>query len=237
MTLGAQDKKKVGFLAVLALVGGYTLYTNVLSGPSGTTTEPPRRASAASAPTIPEAVALPAAPGAAPRAPASRSRGRSEEMHWVLFSKHPENLPDPATIDPTLKLDLLAKVQSVDLAGGSRNLFQFSTPPPPPKVEAPKGMGPKIALNPPAPAKPMNTAPVEPPPTPPPYKFYGFSTARNNGKKTAYFLDGDDILLVAEGDTLKRRYKVVRIGPTSVTMEDLDSKRQVSVPLVDESQS
>ena len=85
---------------------------------------------------------------------------------------------------------------------------------------------------------PLAAAAQNPPaPVPPPYKFYGYSTSRNNGKRTAYFLDGEDILLATEGDTLRRRYKVLRISPNSVTVEDLDAKKQVSVPLVEESQS
>ena len=51
------------------------------------------------------------------------------------------------------------------------------------------------------------------------------------------FLDGDEILYAAEGDTLKRRYKVIRIMPTSVLMEDTESKHQQPLPLVEESQS
>jgi hypothetical protein len=38
-----------------------------------------------------------------------------------------------------------------------------------------------------------------------------------------------------EGDTLKKRYKIVRINPTSIVIEDLDAKRQQSVPLTPES--
>ena len=50
-------------------------------------------------------------------------------------------------------------------------------------------------------------------------------------------LDGDEIIYAAEGDTLKRRYKVLRIGPTSVLMEDTESKRQQTVQLAEEVQS
>jgi hypothetical protein len=69
-----------------------------------------------------------------------------------------------------------------------------------------------------------------------PLKFYGYATFRRNGRKTAYFLDGDDIVIAAEGDVVKRRYRIVRIGPTSVTVEDTDAKRQQTVPLVEEAQ-
>ncbi len=40
-------------------------------------------------------------------------------------------------MDPTLRLDLLAKVQNVNLEGGERNLFQFGAAPLP-KTPEPK---------------------------------------------------------------------------------------------------
>jgi hypothetical protein len=231
MTIGAQDKKKVGFLVVLGLFAVYMVYSNLLSGP-----DIPRQAPQTS-PSTASSVPGVAPPGgsAAPRAPAAR--GRSEEFHPVLRSKRPEDRLDPMTIDPTLRLDLFAKVQAVELAGGSRNLFQFSTAPPPKPVELPKGKEPKIV-----PKQVVAVAtPVGPPQPPPPppitFKFYGFSTVSPNGKKTAYFLDGDEILSASEGDVLKRRYKVLKIGPNSVLFEDTNAKRQQSVPLVEESQS
>jgi len=65
-------------------------------------------------------------------------------------------------------------------------------------------------------------------------KYYGISTVRNDGRKAAYFLDGEDILIASEGETLKRRYKLLRISASSVLLEDTESKRQQSVPLTPE---
>jgi hypothetical protein len=73
---------------------------------------------------------------------------------------------------------------------------------------------------------------VAPPPIP--LKYYGICTERTNGKKTAYFLDNDEIIQATEGMTLKGRYRVVRIGQNLVVMEDLQSKRQQSLPLEQE---
>ena len=53
----------------------------------------------------------------------------------------------------------------------------------------------------------------------------------------AFFLDGDEISVAAEGDTVKKRYRVVRIGVNSVLMEDMESKRQQSLPLTEEQPS
>jgi hypothetical protein len=185
-----------------------------------------------------------ALPGAAnsPRTVASsnsRSGGRTEEFQPVVHDTSPDHHLDPDTVDPTLRLDLLAKVQNVELAGGARNLFQMGTAPKPPETAQLKGpetqVTPVIGPRPPQPK--VETPPPPPPPPPPiPLKFYGFTTLRADGRKTAYFLDGEDILLATEGDTLKRRYKVLKIGPNAVLMEDTESKHQQSLPLADEAQ-
>ena len=226
MKLGTENRKKVGFLAALALVAGYLLYSNVFSQPDrGGPPPAPQEPARASAPALPEA----------PRAPDSNrgaSRGRNEEFHPVLHSKRPEDRIDPMTIDPILRLDLLAKVQGVEPAGGSRNLFQYG--PLPVKAEALKGPEPKVIPHLVVPVTDAAKAAGPPPPPPIALKYYGFSTARNNGRKVAFFLDGDEISVVGEGETVKKRYRVVRIGVNSVLMEDTESKRQQSLPLTEE---
>ena len=238
MKLGTENRTKVGFLAVLGLVAVYLLYTNVFSSQKGPGGTPGPESERTSAPALPGAEG---APGQntprveAPRAPDSNrnaSRGKNEEFHPVLHSKRPEDRVDPMSIDPILRLDLLGKVQGVELAGGSRNLFQYG--PPPVKAEL-KGPEPKVV---PQPVAPVLKADDQPKPIPPPppinLKYYGFSTGRVNGKKTAFFLDGDEISVAAEGDTVKKRYRVVRIGVNSVLMEDTESKRQQSLPLTED---
>ena len=242
MKLGTENRKKVWFLAVLGLVVVYLLYTNVFSGPAGTPDRggPPP----AQEPARTGALALPGPGGAAgqetARPEAARSPGsnrsssgaRNEEFHPVLHSKRPEDRIDAMTIDPILRLDLLAKVQGVEQAGGSRNLFQYG--PPPGKVEALKGPEPKVVPNPVAKADDAAKPAAPPPPPPINLKYYGFSTARNNGRKMAFFLDGDEISVAGEGETVRKRYRVVRIGVNSVLMEDTESKRQQSLPLTEE---
>ena len=139
------------------------------------------------------------------------------------------------TIDPTLRTDLLAKVQAVDVEGGRRNLFAVGQPPPPPLPPEPK-IKPKAGSQVAAVAPP--TGPPQPPPEPqaPPItlKYYGYSSARGDNRKRAFFLDGDDILVAAEGETVKKRYRVVRIGVNSVVMEDTQFKHEQTLPLQEE---
>ena len=125
----------------------------------------------------------------------------TDEWHPSL-KRRPDDPTDPMTVDPTLRLDLLAKVQGVSLEGGSRNVFQFSTPPPPP---APKGPGAQDRAQDPGadraggPGQTARRAPVKPPPPPINLKYYGYSTVKTDGHKTAFFLDGEDILVAGGG--------------------------------------
>ena len=142
MKTGLEDKRKVVALGVLGLVAAYFFYANVLA-PQGAAPSGGRAAVAS----VPEERPAAAAPAAAPAAelsprgavrPARKAeRNRSEEFHPVLHSKNPEEQIDPNTVDPRIRLDLLAKLQSVAAAGGGRNLFQTG-PPPPPKPKGPE---------------------------------------------------------------------------------------------------
>ena len=152
-----------------------------------------------------------------------------------LRSKRKEEQIDTMTVDPTLRLDLLAKVQNVRLDGGQRNLFQFGKA----EVADLKGPEPKIVPKVRERMGPPEAPPPPPPPGPPPVvppppftmKYYGLATKRIDNKKTAFFLDGEDIILATEGMTVKKRYKIVRINAESVVMEDTDVKREQTVKI------
>ncbi|HXB74626.1 MAG TPA: hypothetical protein VNY05_40705 [Candidatus Acidoferrales bacterium] len=255
MTTGTKDKKKLGFLTVLAVVAGYMVYSNLFSGPStgagGQGSGTARRAGSPADVDSGAPVPVPSTPAASqPMAPdvhraAPTARPKSEEFRPALRSKRKEEQINPIDVDPTLRTDLLAKVQAVKFEGGQRNLFQFGSIQP---VETPvlKGPEPKIPLpgthlmGPmpvPEEAPKPPTIVTEAPPPPIPYKYYGLSTTRINGRKTAFFLDGEDIILATEGMVVKKRYKVVRIGITSVVMEDVDSKKQQTVNYTEEAQN
>lgn len=237
MKLGANEPKKLAALGALVLAGGYLAYTNVFSGPSGSSSAPvPRQGG------VPDAsdTSVSGTPtrepmrSSSPRALAGR--GQTNDWHPVLHKKgaRPEDRVDTSKIDPILHLDILAKLQQLAFTSGGRNPFKFGPPPgqPEKKLEGPE---PKVTLAPVAEVKPPPPAP--PPPAPPPpitLKYYGFSSPPGTGGKTAFFLDGEDILVAKEGETVKRRYRVVRIGVNSVVMEDTDSKHQQTLPLAEE---
>ncbi len=237
MKLGTNERGKVIALGGLVLVAGYLVYSNVLSNSSSAPAPQASRTPVAAPP--PEIPAVTAPTEAARPAPSriAAARGRSDEFRPTLpgHSKRPEDRFEPEKVDPTLRLDLLAKLQQVEIGGPTRNLFQFG---PPPKKEEPlKGKEPIVVPKPPAPATAAAEPPKPPAPPPPPpitLKYYGFSSAPGASTKTAFFLDGEDILVAKEGETLKRRYKLVRIGVNSVVMEDTESKRQQTIPLAEE---
>jgi hypothetical protein len=236
MKLGADRKKlEMYFLGVLVLGGGYLFYSNVLSGPSNP--EPGRPSQSAARPGPAPAFAAPVSgPQGTPRRPAASSRS-SEEFRPSLKPKRPEDRVDPMSIDPTLRLDLLAKVQAVNIEGGRRNLFAAGAAPLPPEPLVPvKGAGRRdrqAAVIGPEPLPGPPPAPLAPQAPPITLKYYGYSSAHDN-RKRAFFLDGDDILVAAEGETVKKRYRVVRIGINSVVMEDTQFKHEQTLPLQEE---
>ncbi len=226
MTLGAEPKK-VAILGVLVVVGAVGLYMN-FSGDS----------SPAPAAPAPRSVAAPAELAtakstSAPRSRTAAGRGAVSEFRIRQGSARPEDKVDPASIDPELRLDLLAKVQAIQPVVAGRNLFQYGAAPPPdtPMPKVPTGVQ-KI---------PINQAPQSPPPTvtqnnPPPVsgpppaapinlKYYAYVVRKEDGRKVAYLMDGDEILgPVQENQTLKQRYRVVRITLTTIEVEDTQSK-------------
>jgi hypothetical protein len=221
--LGA-DPKKITALGVLLLAAAYFYFSNSNSG--GGSSSVVSRAPVA-------------APAIAPRTVRSTFRqvqqasGNAKEFKPTL---KPKNI-DTASIDPTLRLDLLAKLKTVDSQSPTRSLFEISATPP----EAEKAGGgvkepAKIAIAPkfvgPVEEKPPGPAP-EPKAPPIPLKFYGFVNKTKVGDKRAFFLDGEDIVIAAEGDTIKKRYKIVRIGVNSAVVEDTEfkSNNQQTLPL------
>lgn len=234
MKLGA-DRKKLVFLGGLVVIGGYMFYSNVLSGPSSS--PEPSRPSPTPVRNAPAVLPASASPETQPAARRQASSSKNnEDFRPSLKPKRPEDRVDPMTIDPTLRLYQLAKVQSVVMEGGSRNLFQLGQAPPPPLPKEPivKPKTPMQVAQEEA-QKKIDAGPPPPPPPPPiNLKYYGYSTTRGDNRKRAFFLDGDNILVGAEGDMVTKRYKVVRIGVNSVVMEDTQFKHEQTLPLTEE---
>jgi len=222
------EPKKLAILGALVLVALYFIFfSGPKEEPAVATTHP---VAASPVPGLP----TPTAPTTTrPR------RGQGRSLKEFRPSLKPKDGPPRDKIDPTLHTALLAKLQGVAAEGG-RSLFDFGT------VEmAVKGP----AIKEPAPIKPTFLAygpPPPPPPTPPPapptappiqLKFYGWiNPHQTSAPKRAFFLDGEEIIVVTEGETVKKRYKIVRIGLNSAVVEDTQFKtnNQQTLPLVEE---
>jgi hypothetical protein len=228
--IGAGDKKKVMILAGLGVTLVVVWFIN--RDPSAPVQAPTVRVPVRPNAPGPRDVPTEASPG--PRVATRTSSGRGSIADFRPTLKLKEGT-DVSKIDPSLHLDLLAKVKNVAMSGGSRSLFEFSQAPaaaaPPPVVaNIYPTMGP--VYKPPAPPPPP---PAKTPPPPIPLKFYGYSgTARSSGLRSAFFLDGDDIVIAKETDMVRNRYKIVRIGVNSAVVEDTTNKNEQTLPLIEE---
>ena len=70
------------------------------------------------------------------------------------------------------------------------------------------------------------------PPPPPPINLKYFGITNSRGEKPKVFLSqGDDVWIAREGDVVDRHYKIVRISPTAVEVEDLLNNNRQSIQL------
>jgi hypothetical protein len=116
--------------------------------------------------------------------------------------------------DSLVKVDLLKKLEDRPLPELHRNPFEF------------------VAVR--APVAPVQTMAAAPPPTPPPppvtLKPMGYSEG-NGGVKEAMVSDEDQVFVVHEGDSVGTRYKVIKITPTVITVEDATLHQTVDLPV------
>ncbi len=237
MKLGVENKKAVWALAVLGLVALYGVYNAFFAGPPTSSSSSSTAATARPADS-PLAAAADASAQASTthRAPAAV---RSDVFNPKIRSKNADERLDVTRIDPTLRLDLLARLDKVPAPAGTHNLFQVSAAPALPKgPETTVAIVKDIPWNhfppqlPPPPAPPTPTP--KPPPVPINVKYYGWAAPTGTTRKVAFFLDGDEIIKCAENDIIKGHYRVVRIEPTRVVVEDRNDKLQQTLTKVDD---
>jgi hypothetical protein len=133
-------------------------------------------------------------------------------------SFHPLNVDEPH-----LRLDLLDKIKKLDYSGSHRNIFIFGPPPPPPKTDE------QIARD-----NYRSQGPQKPPPPPPvtvPAQLFGSAYMSKSGKRIAFFLQGDDVLVVEEGTVFMGRYRLDKINNDSADVEETSSGRHATVPM------
>lgn len=235
--LGAEPKK-------LAVLGGLAVVLVVVYFINRTPDIPQQAASVAPAARNPvplESLGTRARSSAAltavPAQTGSARRGETAIQDFKPTLKLPDGA-DISRIDPALKLNLLAELQTLPLEGGERSVFEFGAPPKP-KTPTPIVAPVKpLTAPPPSDVPPVPIAPPKPVIPPIPLKFFGYvSDSRGvapGAAKRAFFLDGEDIVVAGENDIIHNRFKIIRIGVNSAVVEDTTNKNQQTLPLIEE---
>jgi len=117
-------------------------------------------------------------------------------------------------LDPRLRLDVLQASEGVEYKGNGRNIFRVG--PEPVKV-LPKAVAPALVSKAPPPPR-INL------------KYFGFAT-RQGASQKVFLSEGDDVFVASAGDIVNRRYKILRVTPTSVEVEDVISNVRQTLPL------
>ncbi|HEX4487614.1 MAG TPA: hypothetical protein VH088_15180 [Terriglobales bacterium] len=124
------------------------------------------------------------------------------------------------SLDPLLRFDWLKASEDTTYSGSGRNIFKA-------EIEIPKPIA-QVRQ------KAVAVVPQGPPPPPPPppinLKFFGFASKPGEPKKI-FLSQGEDIFIAGEGEIVDRRYKVMRITPTSVEIEDVLNNNRQMIPL------
>ncbi|HUA00862.1 MAG TPA: hypothetical protein VMB02_11080 [Candidatus Aquilonibacter sp.] len=134
----------------------------------------------------------------------------------VSSSFHPLDVQEPQ-----LRIDLLAKLQKLEYTGSHRNIFVAEPPSPPPSAHV-------------EPAAARFVGPVfqPPPPVQVPGELFGYASETHTGRRVAFFAEGDDVLLVAEGATFLGRFRLIHVTDNSADVQEISSGRHATVPMV-----
>ena len=123
-------------------------------------------------------------------------------------AKHPES--------NSAQFELLPLVEKAEYRGSGRNIFM--------KLEIPRADPPQ----PPSPPKQEEQQQVSLPVIG--LRFFGFAT-RVGSVMRAFLAEGDDVFVAGEGEIVNRRYRIVRISPSSVEIEDVLTNHSQNIPL------
>jgi hypothetical protein len=123
--------------------------------------------------------------------------------------------------EPGLQIQRLQQAQEDEYSGTQRNIF-VAVPTPAPQTAATHTEAPRPFVGP--------QLPPPPPPLQVPVEFYG--TESSGGKQVALLKNGEDIIIVAEGDTFMNRFRLVHIGNQSAEVEEVSTGRRATIPLV-----
>jgi hypothetical protein len=186
--LGLENKKKAMWAGALGVIA--VLLSAYVFIPMFTESSTPTSSAQAAAPS-------------ATRTPPTKAKGRQTPAKKVKVE----------SLDPTLKLDLLAMSEETRYEGSGRNIFVSQAE----EIPIPIKSGRAEEEKPPVPDYKTPTPPAAPPI---PLRFYGFASSPGEPKKI-FLKKGEDVFVAGEGEIVDRRYKVMHITNTSVEIQDM----------------
>jgi hypothetical protein len=141
-----------------------------------------------------------------------------------VFSSSGKYQPIDA-VDYKTIFDSLSAAQSTEYKPSGRNIF----------IAGPAPAAPTQAAD-AKPAKPtfQPVGPMLPPPPPKPQlsmKFFGYGTLPTTGPRRAFLLDGEEVRIVSEGDTVQSTIRITHIGNDRIEYEDINTGMKNSSPL------
>jgi hypothetical protein len=106
----------------------------------------------------------------------------------------------------------LGITQKTEYKSNGRNIFTMTAVPvaTPAAAQVAKLMRPKVG-------------PMPPPPPPPatlPMKFFGYGSLPSNGPRLAFLLDGEEVRIVEEGETVLNHIRITHIGNDRIEFVD-----------------
>ena len=149
-----------------------------------------------------------------------------------------DEAPDPMTADASLRNELLERVRGIAEPSVERDIFNFGRPrkpevkPPTPAETKQAQERLEAAMRKPKPAPPK-PAPRKAPSRakPPDWKYYGLASLPGQDMRRAFLLDGEEILVAAEGALIQERYRIGQIGQETLVLEDVQAQQEFTIPL------
>jgi hypothetical protein len=119
------------------------------------------------------------------------------------------------------------QARKTEYKSSGRNIFSREIPVKPPSPEEirkasearPKELPPQI---------------IEKRVSPLPVKFFGFGTVPNGTVRLAFFTDGEETYVVAEGELLLNRFRILKIGNANLEYEEVSSGLRGTANLEDQ---
>jgi hypothetical protein len=157
----------------------------------------------------------------------SSSGSSSEPAPVASVAVKGKPAPKIESLDPRLRLDLLSNSEDVKYEGTGTNIF---------RAGAERVVIPAVRIS---PLMRRQQAEAQrntyiPPPPPPPINLKYFGITNSKGERPKAFLSqGEDVWIAHEGDVVNRHYKIVRILPNSIEVEDLLNNNRQNIRLTE----